>query len=114
MRAQTLAIGLLQVVLLMACDRVERNARVEGNAEERGNPSNALSSKASAPGSAAAARDRAVSPEETSAGAPPGDNWFSAAAFDPATRLIVRTGQASIEVDSLGPSMTDLRRIVQR
>jgi hypothetical protein len=33
-------------------------------------------------------------------------------AYDPASRLIIRTGQASIEVDSLEPSMAELRRAV--
>jgi len=34
-------------------------------------------------------------------------------AFDPASRLIVRAGQATIEVDSLESSMAELRRIAQ-
>jgi hypothetical protein len=34
--------------------------------------------------------------------------------FDPTTRLIVRTGQAVIEVDSLEPAIAELRRIAQR
>jgi hypothetical protein len=56
----------------------------------------------------------AVSQREASARAPASDQWFRPKAFDPASRLIVRTGQASIEVDSLEPSMAELRRIVQR
>jgi hypothetical protein len=39
---------------------------------------------------------------------------YSRTALDFGSHLIVRTGQASIEVDSLQPSMTELRRIVQR
>jgi hypothetical protein len=35
-------------------------------------------------------------------------------AYDTASRLIIRTGQASIEVDSLESSMADLRRVVQK
>ena len=35
-------------------------------------------------------------------------------AYDTAARLIIRTGQASIEVDSLESSMAELRRAVQK
>jgi hypothetical protein len=38
-------------------------------------------------------------------------NWST---LDPASRLIIRTGQASIEVDSLESSMAELRRVVQK
>jgi hypothetical protein len=56
-----------------------------------------------------------VSSPETSAGATQqGDQWFRPIGFDPTSRLIIRTGQASIEVDSLESSMAQLRRIVQR
>jgi Domain of unknown function (DUF4349) len=40
------------------------------------------------------------------------DGWTLG--FDPTTRLIVRTGQAVIEVDSLEPAIAELRRIAQR
>jgi hypothetical protein len=40
--------------------------------------------------------------------------WSDVADSDPASRLIIRTGQASIEVDSLESSMAELRRLVQR
>jgi hypothetical protein len=56
-----------------------------------------------------------VDEREVAASSPPADErWSRPFEFDPATRLIVRTGQASIEVDSLEPAMTELRRIVQR
>jgi hypothetical protein len=42
------------------------------------------------------------------------ENWFRPAAVDLADRLIVRTGQASIEVDSLDAAMGALRRVAQR
>ena len=40
--------------------------------------------------------------------------WSDVADYDLASRLIIRTGQASIEVDSLESSMAELRRLVQR
>jgi hypothetical protein len=55
-----------------------------------------------------------ASQQEASAQAPPTDQWVRPMVFDPASRLIVRTGQASIEVDSLESSMAELRRVVQR
>ena len=108
MRAQTMVIGLLQAALLMACNGTERVS------DKLGKPAGAAANKVSSAVSLDAARDRAVSPQETSAGAPRTQQWFSPVAFDPASRLIVRTGQASIEVDSLGSSLAQLRRIVQR
>lgn len=108
MRAQILVVGLMQAVLLAGCTDAPR--RTEGS----GTSTDTFLSKASNTPATAAARDRAVSPEEASAGVQGTKQWFSTAAFDPASRLIVRTGQASIEVDSLNPSMAELRRIVQR
>jgi hypothetical protein len=108
MRAKILMVGLVQAILLAACtDSQKRN-------EGSGTSTDTFLSKAANPAPVDAARDRGVSPEETSAGVPGTKQWFSTAAFDPASRLIVRTGQASIEVDSLNPSMAELRRIVQR
>jgi hypothetical protein len=104
-----MVVGLLQAALLLACNGSERKS------EGLGSPADAVSSgvsKSAAPVNEA--RDRALSPEENSAGTPATDPWFSPVAFDPASRLIIRTGQASIEVDSLGASMAQLRRIVQR
>jgi hypothetical protein len=43
-----------------------------------------------------------------------GEQWAHANPLDASSRLIVRTGQASIEVDSLEASMAGLRRLVQR
>jgi hypothetical protein len=100
-------VGVVQAVLLTACTDSQKRTEGEGTSTQ------ALS-KAANPAPMDAARDRGVSPEETSAGVQGTTQWFSTAAFDPASRLIVRTGQASIEVDSLKPSMAELRRIVQR
>ncbi len=108
MRAQILMVGLVQAVMLAACTGSQK--RTDGS----GTSTDAFQTKAANTAPTDVARDRAVSPEETSAGAQGLRQWFSTAAFDPASRLIVRTGQASIEVDSLNPSMAELRRIVQR
>jgi hypothetical protein len=108
MRAQLLMIGLVQAALLAACTGSQK--RTEGS----GTSTDTFSSKSANTAPVDAAHDRAVSPEETSAGVQGTRQWFGTAAFDPASRLIVRTGQASIEVDSLNPSMAELRRIVQR
>lgn len=107
MRAQTMVFGLVQAALLMACDRPQRVS------EELGKAVAGLSNKESA-APADAVRDRAVSQQETSAKVPRTDSWLNLTGFDPATRLIIRTGQASIEVDSLDHSMAELRRVVQR
>src|SRR5918998_4225671 len=108
MRAQILLVGLVQAALLVACTGSQKST------EGSGTSTDTFSSKVSNTAPTDAARDRGVSPEETSAGAQDPKQWFGTAAFDPASRLIVRTGQASIEVDSLNPSMAELRRIVQR
>jgi Domain of unknown function (DUF4349) len=108
MRARTMAIGLIQAALLMACeDRSKNDSKLARDRSE------VASNKAASPVSLGRMGEPAVSPQEASAQAP-ADQWSRAAAFDLASRLIVRTGQASIEVDSLESSMAELRRIVQR
>ena len=109
MRAQTMVIGLIQAALLMACDD-----RSKDNAQAARDRSEVASNKAASPVPLGQMGQPAVSPQEASAQAPGTGQWSRGEAFDFATRLIVRTGQASIEVDSLEPSMADLRRIVQR
>jgi hypothetical protein len=52
-----------------------------------------------------------ASPSEVAA-APAPEGW--SLRFDPTTRLIIRTGQAVIEVDSLEPAIAELRRIAER
>ena len=107
MRAQTMLIGLLQAALLMACDRPQRVSEQTSNRDR----SHDTAADAVALGGVGKS---SVSALEASPGAPQADQWFRPVAFDPASRLIIRTGQASIEVDSLRPSMAELRRIVQR
>lgn len=107
MRAQTIVIGLLQAALLMACERPERVSQESSKLDK------ASDNQASNPVALGAVGRGTASAQE--AGAPAADQWFrSSATFDPALRLIVRTGQASIEVDSLESSMAALRKIVQR
>jgi acetolactate synthase regulatory subunit len=109
MRARTMAIGLIQAALLMACeDRSKSDSKL---ARDRGE---VASNKAASPVALGVMGEPAVSQREASGPASTPDQWSRAVAFDPASRLIVRTGQASIEVDSLESSMAELRRIVQR
>ena len=108
MRARTMAIGLIQAALLVACeDRSKNDSQVARDRSE------VASNKAASPVALGAMGEPTVSQKEASAQAP-AEQWSRAAAFDLASRLIVRTGQASIEVDSLASSMAELRRIVQR
>lgn len=106
MRAQTLVIGLFQAVLLMGCERSDniRDETVKSDDGSYSKPSRAVA--------LGAVGEPAVSQQEASA--PATGRWVRSMAFDPASRLIVRTGQASIEVDSLESSMAELRRVVQR
>ena len=104
MRVQMMAIGLLQAALLVACEN--SSSRVE-----RKDFSSDESPKAVALG---AVGQPTVSQQEAPASAQAVNQWSRASAFEPTSRLIVRTGQASIEVDSLEPSMAELRRLVQR
>ena len=110
MRVQMMVIGLFQAALLMACDRSPSiselsRKRVESVAQ----PSN------EARDGADAISLGTVGERDVATSSPPAkDQWSRQFEFDPTTRLIVRTGQASIEVDSLEPAMTELRRVVQR
>lgn len=103
MRARMTVIGLLQVILLMACNGSSQ--RVEQRDLSHDKSSNAVG---------LGAAERVASTQEVPASTPAADPWFGSSAFDPASRLIIRTGQASIEVDSLESSMAALRRLVQR
>ena len=103
MRARIAVIGLLQAVLLTACESSTK--RVEQSDLSQDKSSNAVG---------LGAAERVASPQEVPASTPAADPWFGASASDPASRLIIRTGQASIEVDSLESSMAAVRRLVQR
>lgn len=107
MRAQMIVAGLLQAAFLMSCNRpsaTDETARTRDSfrAEDKaGNPV------------ALGAVGQATSQAEQAAPASPTRSQASST-FDPTSRLIIRTGQASIEVDSLESSMADLRRVVQK
>jgi hypothetical protein len=111
-RAQTMLIGLLQAALLMACE--DSRDRSESDRTRSDAARDVAESKASSPVALGAVGGRAASNSEGSAQAQSTETWSRPIGFDPASRLIVRTGQASIEVDSLESSMAELRRIVLR
>jgi hypothetical protein len=107
MRTQTIVIGLIQAALLMACvDRSQHSQAARDRSE--------VSRKAASPVALGAMGRPTASEGEVSSQSRAPDPWSRAVPFDGASRLIVRTGQASIEVDSLEPAMAELRRIVQR
>jgi hypothetical protein len=109
MRARTMVIGLIQAALLTACEN-----RSESDSKLARDRNDVPSSKAASPVALGTMGEPTVSQREASGQVSTADQWSRAVAFDPASRLIVRTGQASIEVDSLESSMAELRRIVQR
>jgi Domain of unknown function (DUF4349) len=108
-RAQTVVIGLLQAALLMACDR--SLPRSESTPER---PALADEAKSVSPMALGKVGGRPASDTQAAARADEVETWARPTDFDPGSRLIVRTGQASIEVDSLETSMALLRQIVQR
>ena len=109
MRAQILVIGLLQAALLMACDRSQ--SRSESTPERAGMVDQAKSASPVALGNVGG---RPRSDTQASAPADEVETWARPTGWDTGSRLIVRTGQASIEVDSLETSMAAVRQIVQR
>jgi hypothetical protein len=109
MRVQTMMVGLFQAALLMACERTATDSQHSKGLDPVGRPANEARDEA------AAVSLGSVGEREIAASSPPAEErWSDPFEFDPTTRLIVRTGQASIEVDSLEPAMTELRRVVQR
>ena len=110
MRVRTMMAGVLQAVLLMACEQATPRSDLSSKVgNEAGQPGAAARDEADAislrsVGEREVAAKPAASPQRLS---DPYD-------FDPTNRLIVRTGQASIEVDSLEPAMAELRRIARR
>jgi hypothetical protein len=102
MRVRMMAGGV--AALLLACNRsAPHPVREQTESKVATNSSpvvlGSLNQSAASPGEIPAAP---FSPDALSLG------------FDPTTRLIVRTGQAVIEVDSLEPAIAELRRIAQR
>ena len=110
MRVRAVMVGLVQAAMLTAC---ERSATKSGESEKLSDSFSSSSRSANVvPLGTVGAGE--VSQSKASADAPLTNQWFRAATVDPASRLIIRTGQASIEVDSLERSMTELRLLVQR
>jgi hypothetical protein len=107
-----MVVGLLQAALLMACERAATIPDPSGKAVDAADQRSAVANHNEA---ADAVSLGSVGEREIAASSPSAEEqWSRPFEFDPITRLIVRTGQASIEVDSLEPAMTELRRIVQR
>ena len=103
MRVRMIAAG-ATALLLVACNRLPGHP-------ERQQTENKV---AASPGAVAlGSLDRStVSQNEAPAAPSPDEGWTPG--FDLTTRLIVRTGQAVIEVDSLEPAIAELRHIAQR
>jgi hypothetical protein len=109
MRVQTMMVGLLQAALLMACERPAIDSQNSKGLARAARTANAARDEA------AAVSLGSVGEREVAASSPAAEErWSRPFELDPTTRLIVRTGQASIEVDSLEPAMTELRRVAQR
>jgi Domain of unknown function (DUF4349) len=109
-RAQILLIGLLQAALLIACDHPQ--SRSEESIPDR--PGMVDEAKSASPVALGKVGGRPGSDTQASAPANEVETWARPTGLDIASRLIVRTGQASIEVDSLETAMAGLRQIVQR
>jgi hypothetical protein len=108
MRVRVMTTGLLLAALLVACDR---NQRVSNEAARKEMQSNGT------PGAVSLrSMDQpvAASPQEAPGEGGAAGHWSGADPLDATSPLIVRTGQASIEVDSLEASMANLRRLVLR
>jgi hypothetical protein len=105
MRAPLLAATLVLAAPLTSCDHSSPITRSAGSALVR--------ERAETPANAATAKDAATSDGELqqSASVPP---LWSDPAADPASRLIIRTGEAGIEVDSLEPALDLLRMTATR
>ena len=114
MRARTLMLGFAQAaVLLMGCDRSTTTSEREAKsvaASPRADGGNEADAIALGSVGQRAARTANTADEQQQQQPP----WSRPFELDPTTRLIVRTGQASIEVDSLETAMAELRRVVQR
>ena len=107
MRTQTIVIGLIQAGLLMACvDRSQDSKQPRDR--------NDIPTKAASPTALGSVGRPTTSEGEVASQSASSDPWSHAGPFDVTSRLIVRTGQAGIEVDSLETAMAELRRVAQR
>ena len=103
MRVRMIAAG-VTALLLLACNRSSGHP-------ERQRAEDKVAANAGAVALGSLERPT-VSQSETPAAPSSDEEWTPG--FDLTTRLIVRTGQAVIEVDSLEPAIAELRRIAQR
>jgi Domain of unknown function (DUF4349) len=112
MRIRTMTVVLLQVATLAACDGATisnefspaRSAIVARGVDEAKQSADAIGI------GAVGERERAAA----TPAAGPEERWSRPTTTEPMDRLIVRSGQASIEVDSLEMAMTRLRQLAQR
>src|SRR6185312_12659723 len=107
MRTQTMVIGLIQAALLVACVDRSQESKLPRDRND-------MPAKAASPAALGSVGRQSVSEGEVASQSPSSDPWSHAGPFDLTARLIVRTGQASIEVDSLDSAMAELRRVAQR
>jgi acetolactate synthase regulatory subunit len=112
MRVRTITIALLQAALLAACDGATSTDEAR-TTEYDAAAGNAAESKTSADAIAIGAVGQRARAEPASP-APAEQQWFRPGTPEPMDRLILRTGQASIEVDSLEAAMARLRQVAQR
>jgi hypothetical protein len=106
MRPQIVVFGLLQAAMLVACnDRPRSETQSKLARDVRSDVGKAGNIAGPAPAAATVASE-----EEARAQG----QWSHIGTYDVISRMIIRTGQASIEVDSLETSMAELRRVVQR
>jgi hypothetical protein len=112
MRVRITMLALLQAALLVACEDAP-NAEESSPAHFTSTDNTGGDAKSSADAIAIGAvgqRERPASAPASSAE----EQWYRLSAPDPSDRLILRTGQASIEVDSLEAAMAQLRQVARR
>lgn len=112
MRVRITMLALLQAALLVACEGApDPEESSPANLTSSGNTGGAAKSSADAIAVGAVGQhERAASAPASSAG----EEWYRLSTPDPSDRLILRTGQASIEVDSLEAAMAQLRQVARR
>ena len=109
MRAQIMIAGLLQAALLTACDR-----HLSKSEPEKAQRNLEADAKSASPVPLGVVGGRPTSQAQAPKASEDGDTWSRYSAPDGGDRLIVRTGQAGIEVDSLETAISELRRVAQR
>ena len=112
MRIRTMTVALLQVALLAACDGADKSYQ-----SSNAGPDSGVKAGNEAKQTADAIAVGAVGEREEAPAAPAAstqEQWFRPTTTEPMDRLILRTGQASIEVDSLETAMGRLRQVAQR